>query len=346
VVKDGAIVGEGWHKKAGTPHAEVNALAQAGERAKGADIYVTLEPCNHHGRTPPCTRAVLEAGIRRVVIGVLDPNPKVAGGGAAFLKQHGLQVDSGCLEAECQLLLAPFAKAVTRALPWIRQKTASSLDGRTATHKGHSKWITNERARGFGQRLREMSDAILIGRRTAEKDNPSLTFRKRGHNPPYKKRLWRVVLDSRLLLDPGLKIFQVSEQSPTIAVCTDSAPAGRIRRLADQGVQVLLTEQAPDGRVRIDQALRQLCKQGIHSVLVEGGAEIHGAFHDADLVDEGFHFFAPIIIGGSGARPAVAGRGAAELNQAHRLQNARIRRFGDNFLVTGTYTDPAKLWKG
>ena len=344
IVKDGQVTGRGWHQRAGTPHAEVNAIADAGPESRGADIYVSLEPCNHQGRTPPCTRAILEAGIKRVVIGVLDPNPKVAGGGARFLKDKGLEVKTHCLKEECELLLAPFAKAVTRKMPWIRQKFAASLDGRTATRTGRSKWITNDRARGFGQRLREMSDAILVGRVTAEVDDPSLTFRKRGHNPPFKKRLWRVVLDSHLSLPLALKVFDVSEYSPTAVICTESASPDKKGALTDKGVQVLSVAPGPDGRVNLKEAMKALLPLGIHSLLVEGGAEVHGAFRDAGLVDEGFYFYAPMIIGGKKAHPAVAGTGADALTDAARLTRLRFRRFGDNFMVTGLFTDPAAFW--
>ncbi len=344
VVQNDEITGIGYHQRAGHPHAEVNALRSAGPAASGAELFVTLEPCNHYGRTPPCTRAILDAGIRRVVIGVLDPNPEVSGGGADFLRSEGVQVDIHCLREECELLLAPFCKATLLHQPWIRQKTASSLDGRTATRAGHSKWITNKKARAYGQRLREMSDAILVGRTTVAADDPSLTFRGRGKNPPFQKMLWRVILDSRLSLGLHHKVFQVSDSSPTAVIAVHGVNPDKRKNLEDAGVKVV--ETAPDsmGRVDLHQAMNALFRMGIHSVLVEGGAEVHGSFNDAGIVDQGFFFLAPMVIGGNQARPAIAGEGAETLDHARQLSMTRIRHFGDNLMITGIYTDIDKFW--
>ncbi len=341
IVKDGKVIGRGWHKRAGTAHAEVNAIRDAGSEAKGADIYVTLEPCNHTGRTPPCTRAVLEAGIKRVVIGAMDPNPKVKGGGAQFLRKKGLQVETGCLEGECMRLIAPFAKHMRTALPWVRLKAASSLDGRVASRTGHSKWITNEQARGFGQELRQWSDAILVGKNTALKDDPSLTFRKRGRP---SKKLLRVILDSRLSLPLELKVFEVSGEAPTLVVTTLDAPKEKSRALEERGVQVVKLPASPEGQVDVRELMKFLGASGIQSVLVEGGAHVHGSFWDKGLVDEAFFFFAPIVIGGKEAPSSVLGQGVEKVSQAPRLHEVKCRWFGDNVLLSGLVSNLERFW--
>ncbi len=341
IVKDDQVVGKGWHKKAGTPHAEVNAIADADNMTNGADIYVTLEPCNHTGRTPPCTEAILKAGIKRIVIGAMDPNPKVKGGGADFLRHKGLRVDTGCLEDQCKLLIAPFAKHMRSGLPWVRAKAASSLDGRVATKTGHSKWITNKRARNYGQELRRWSDAIVIGKNTALLDNPRLTFRKRGWP---EKTLLRIILDSTLSLPFDLEIFKVSRKSPTLVATTRKAPSDKRERLMDMGVEIMELPSDRAGGVDIGSLLEALGKRTIQSILVEGGAQVHGTFWDKGLVDEAFFFFAPIVIGGNKAPCSVLGKGIEKVTEAPRLKHVKIRRFNDNLMVHGLVTELARYW--
>lgn len=344
VVRDGKVVGEGYHKKAGTPHAEVNALASVRGETAGATLYVTLEPCNHEGRTPPCTRAILEAGIRRVVIGTRDPNPKVAGNGARFLASHGVQVEMGCREAECRLLIAPFAKHSITGLPWIRAKVACSLDGRIATRTGHSRWITNERARAYGHHLRDISDAILVGRGTVLADDPELTCRltsRRGMDP------LRVILDSRLSLDPARhKVFRPCSTAETWIIAVEGARGGdAAAQIEKTGARVKFLPPDPTGRVDLSALLEYLGACGIQSILVEGGATVHGSFFDHGLVDEAFFFQGPIIIGGKDAPCAVGGTGCSEISQATRLHQTEIRRIGDNWLVHGLITDVKKFFE-
>ncbi len=343
IVKEGKLVGRGYHRKAGTPHAEVNAIQDAGENCRGADIYVTLEPCNHTGRTPPCTRAILDAGLRRVFIGALDPNPSVKGGGAEFLRSRGLQVKTGLLEQECRLILAPFAKSVKKGRPWVRAKTACSMDGRIATRTGHSKWITNEKARGYGQKLRKMSDAILVGRGTVEADDPGLTWRP-GVKDAVPKSLLRVILDSTLRSPAGSQCFKPSDTAPVLVAVT-RPDREKQKLLEERGVKVEKFPPDSHGRPDAGALLDYLGAMGIQSILVEGGAGVLGSFYDAHLVDESFFFYAPLIIGGSSAREAIGGLGAGMLGEAARLRDVQISRLGDNWLVRGTIFDLDSLWR-
>jgi diaminohydroxyphosphoribosylaminopyrimidine deaminase/5-amino-6-(5-phosphoribosylamino)uracil reductase len=342
VVRQGMILGEGWHQKAGTPHAEIHALKAAGDAAKGADLYVTLEPCNHTGRTPPCTHAILKAGIRRAVIGTLDPNPKVVGGGAGFLRDKGLEVEIGCIRDECRLLIAPFAKHMLTGMPWVRSKVACSLDGRIATRTGHSKWITNQQARSSGHRLREISDAILVGKGTIVADDPQLTCRKgkkAGKDPI------RVVLDSGLSVDTSSRICHLQSSAPTLIIGVKGKSTDEYRQaLEASGTKVWFTPPDEQGRVDIRNVLRMLGDFGVHSLLVEGGATVHGAFWDQALVDEAFFYYAPMVIGGKDARPAIGGSGAIDVGRATRLSKVQHRKLGDNWLVRGLATNIDSFW--
>jgi len=342
VVKDGEVVGQGWHHRAGTPHAEVHALKDAGEAASGATIYVTLEPCNHTGRTPPCTRAVLDAGIKRVVIGALDPNPAVAGGGMEFLRSRGIDVTEGCRRDECRLLVAPFARHVRTGLPWVRIKVACTMDGRTATRTGHSQWITNSAARKRGHELRRISDAILVGRGTVDADNPSLTCRDgSGENADPL----RVILDSRLSTDPSSTVYvQESPAGTIVAAVAGAAESRQVKEFEKTGTEVLLLPDNGKGNVDLAALMNELGRMGIQSLLVEGGATVHGAFRDAGLVDEMFFFYAPAVLGGEDARPAVAGLGADRLEEAVSLRRFCFEELEGNWLIRGNVTDLDTLW--
>ncbi len=342
VVKNGNIVGRGFHEKAGTPHAEVHALQDAGSRARGAVIYVTLEPCNHHGRTPPCTQAILRAGIKKVIIGAGDPNPKVRGGGASFLKEQGVRVKVGCLEDDARLLIAPFAKHTIKGVPWVRSKAAISLDGRIATNTGHSQWITNKRARIYGHRLREISDAILVGKNTVLADNPSLTCR---HPKGPGRDPLRVILDSRLTISGDMKIFtQPSSAAAIIAAVESKETKKRAQALKAKGTDVWLLPPDETGRVDLEALLVQMGKENIQSLLVEGGSEVHGAFWDRGLVDEAYFFYAPIVIGGTGSKMCIGGKGVERVDEAPRLASLKKINLGDNFLVRGVVADIQSFW--
>ncbi len=345
VVRDGVIAGEGFHQKTGTAHAEVHAISSAGEKAEGSTIYVTLEPCNHYGRTPPCTKAIVEAGVSRVVVGAMDPNPNIAGGGAGFLRSRGLEVQTGCMEDRCRLLIAPFAKHVTTGLPWVRTKAALSIDGRVATRTGESKWITSARARMLGHTLRAASDAILVGKNTVLLDDPRLTCRIK------EKTAWgqakdpiRFVLDSRLEIGINSRVLGETGR----AVVVGSEAGVRLEKkeaLEASGAEVWLMPPDRHGRPRMGDVLARMGESGIQSLLVEGGATIHGTFWDQGLVDEAFFFYAPVVIGGTDAPCSIGGHGAGHLDGAPRLKMISHRKIGDNWLVHGVVTDLDRFWR-
>ncbi|HSR36492.1 MAG TPA: bifunctional diaminohydroxyphosphoribosylaminopyrimidine deaminase/5-amino-6-(5-phosphoribosylamino)uracil reductase RibD [Desulfurivibrionaceae bacterium] len=331
VVRNGTVVGKGYHRRAGTPHAEVHALNASGAKAKGATIYVTLEPCNHTGRTPPCTQAILASGIRQVVIGMADPNPWVNGGGAEYLAAQGISVTSGVLEAECRAINRPFIKHTTTGLPWVILKAGMSLDGRIATVTGHSSWITGKQSRLHVHRLRDRSDAILVGVGTALADDPSLTARlpgRRGRDPV------RVVLDTELRLPATAKMLTQQSASRTMIFCGPQPAAQKVAALETAGALVRPVALARDGGLDLKLVLRQLGSEGITSVLVEGGGTVHGALLRGGLVDEVQLFVAPIFIGADGV-PVVGGQGVSVVDQAPRLTEVRTRRFGDDVLIEG-----------
>ena len=331
VVKDGRVVGRGYHRRAGAPHAEVEALRAAGEAARGADLYVTLEPCNHQGRTPPCTQAILAAGVRRVIIAAHDPNPRVTGGGAEFLAARGVEVQEGLLAAAARRLNEAWMHYVNTGRPWVIAKSACSLDGKIATVGGESQWLTGEAARGLGHRLRHRVDAIVVGVGTVLADNPQLTTRRpRG---PGKDPI-RVVLDSRLRLPLTSRLLHLDSPAPTWVATTGQAPPETIRALEAKGAQVLVLP-ADAGRVSLAALLEVLGTRQVQSLLVEGGAETLGTFFDQRLVNQFYFFYAPKILGGQQAPGMVGGQGIIHLGQAHIARDLRIRRIGGDLLVSG-----------
>ena len=329
VVKNGRVVGKGYHRKAGTPHAEIKALQDAGSEASGGTLYVTLEPCNHQGRTPPCTEVVLKNGVSRVVIGCKDPNPRVAGGGADYLSSQGINIEVGVLEERCLRLNESFIKHVTTGLPFVVVKAAASLDGKIASYTGDSRWISNESSRRFVHRLRHAVDAILVGVGTVVADNPRLTTRipgKKGKNP------LRIILDTHLRTPPASFVVDQTADSPSL-IATGPKPFKKRRGiLEERGVEVLPLP-LERGRVSLPALLSELGGRDITSLLVEGGAEVHGAFFYDNLVDKVYLFFAPKIMGGNSAVPMVGGVGAASVAEASPLKNLRIRRFEDDIMV-------------
>ena len=329
VSEQGEVVATGFHARAGGPHAEVVALTRAGEAARGATLYVTLEPCNHTGRTGPCTQAILAAGVRRVVIGMADPNPHVAGGGAAFLAGCGVEVEEGVLAEECAAINRPFVKHITTGRPWVLLKAGMSLDGKLAAASGHSAWITNEAARREVHRLRGRSDAILVGRSTAVADDPALTCRlRRGRDPI------RVVLDSRLQLPPTARMLCQDSTAPTWVLCTPQAPSAAEARLVEAGAEVFRLPADRDGRLDLAAVLDFLGQRQVTSLLVEGGGEVHTAFLRAGLADECALFIAPLLLGADGLA-FWRGTGALRVEEGLRLTEVAFRRFGDNILVRG-----------
>lgn len=328
VVKNGAVVGTGFHARAGLPHAEVEALRAAGRRARGATLYVTLEPCNHHGRTPPCSEAVLAAGIRRVVIGTSDPNPTVAGRGAERLRAAGLDVVSGVLQRECDELIAFFRRHVASGLPFVTLKLAASLDGRIATAAGESRWITGAASRRHVHHLRDIHDAVLIGAETALADDPELTCRRRGGRNPL-----RVVVDGRLRLSPTAKLVAGAATVPTLVFTARGADPARVDVLRRAGVEVV-TLPARRGLLAWPRMLAELGRRDIASVLVEGGGQVAAALLRGGHVDRLNLFLAPKLIGGDG-RPVLGPLGVRRLRDALALGTIEVRRFsGDLFLAT------------
>jgi diaminohydroxyphosphoribosylaminopyrimidine deaminase/5-amino-6-(5-phosphoribosylamino)uracil reductase len=324
VVRNGQVVGRGFHRRAGLPHAEVEALSEAGRRARGATLYVTLEPCAHHGRTPPCTEAILAAGIRRVVIGVRDPNPHVRGGGAEQLRRAGLMVEEGVEEARAAELIAPFRKLVTTGKPYVTLKLAASLDGKIATASGDSRWITGEKSRAFVHRLRAEHDAVLVGAGTVLVDDPELTCRgARGRNP------LRVVLDGRLRSPLEARVFRTSI-APTLVLTSERASRRKVAALQARGVEVERLGGAAE--LPWEAVLAALGKRGLLAVLVEGGAEVAAKALAARGVDRLLVFFAPLLIGGDG-RPMLGSLGVRRLAEALRLPHLEVRRFAGDLMV-------------
>lgn len=330
VVRDGRVVGKGFHHGAGTNHAEVEALADAGPRARGATLYVTLEPCCHHGRTPACTDAILQAGIREVYYAMKDPNPLVAGKSTRLLRRRGLRVHGGVCSEEAAALNEMYVKFQSTGMPFVTAKVATSLDGKIATRTGQSRWITDETARRRARLLRAEHQAVLVGINTVLSDDPHLGPRTRGAAEPL-----RIVLDSRLRIPLS---SQVVKSGRCIVACTSGASTAKKVRLEHAGVEVLSFRGR---RVPLRALLKRLAKEEIISLMVEGGGEVMGSFFDLHLVDRVCWFVSPIILGSTRSRVAVAGIGSARLDQAARLQDATIDKVGNSWLVTGRTTPTA-----
>ncbi|MCM3590793.1 bifunctional diaminohydroxyphosphoribosylaminopyrimidine deaminase/5-amino-6-(5-phosphoribosylamino)uracil reductase RibD [Brevibacillus borstelensis] len=329
VVRDGAVVGMGAHVKAGEPHAEVHALRMAGEHAKDAVLYVTLEPCSHHGRTPPCVNAIIEAGIKRVVVAVADPNPLVAGTGIARLRQAGVEVTVGVGEAQAKKANEVFFHFITTKTPFVTVKTAASLDGKIATHTGHSRWITGEEARQRVHQLRREHDAILVGVQTVLADDPELTARQQGI--ARGKQPLRVILDNQLRTPSEARVIR-DGKAPTLVFTADDAPIGRQKELESHGAEIVRLE----GSVTVEQVLAVLGERGITSLFVEGGAAVNGSFLQARAIQKVVHFLSYKLIGGLGAPAPYGGLGAAHMGEAISLADVDVEPIGGSDLcITG-----------
>ena len=325
LVKNGRVIARGHHSRAGGPHAEVVALRAAGARARGADLYTTLEPCDHFGRTPPCSVAVLEAGVRRVIVGSADPNPLVNGRGIARLREAGVEVVTGVLRDACDELNAHWFTFITERRPHVTLKAAVTLDGRIATRTGDARWVTGEPARRWVHRLRDRVDAVLVGSGTARADDPRLTTRLpggRGRDPI------RVVLDTDLSLPRDLKLFRQRSAAPTLV-----AHASARTRVLGPRVELVRCKRGAGG-IDLRDLLARLAARGVTHLLVEGGARVHARFLEEGLVDRVAILVAPKIAGGDGI-PLVAGRGPARMADALALTDVRVERVGDDVLVTG-----------
>lgn len=339
LVKNGKIIGQGWHHKVGQPHAEIEALRNVQKRGHnpgGATLYVTLEPCCTHGRTPPCTEAIIAAGIKRVVIGTTDPNPRHAGRGFKILQQAGIKVVSGILADECAQLNEAFNHWIVKRTSFVTVKAAMTLDGKIATAGGQSKWITGEKARAYGMKLRQGSDAILVGVNTVLADNPSLTVRSDGKARP--ARLRRIVLDSQARTPLTAKVVSDEFAGLTTIVVGKNAPKHRVVALA-KCVQVLV---APLKKSAIDLRwlLKKLGSENVTSLLVEGGGEVNASFLLGGLAQRIAFFYAPKILGGRDARKAVAGEGAKSLSEVLELRDITWRQLGEDLLLTARVDNP------
>lgn len=329
IVKDNRVVGCGWHRKAGTPHAEVHALNQAGELAQGADVYVTLEPCAHYGKTPPCAKALVEAKVKNVYGGLLDVNPKVAGKGFKILEDAGIHVEYGFLQDELRKQNEVFFKWIEHKKPFIVLKAAMTLDGKIATATGQSKWITNETSRAYGYKLRDIYDGIMVGINTVIEDNPMLTARVDGGKNPI-----RIVVDSSLKIDINANVVQ-DKSAKTIVATTDKADKDKILKLQAQDVDVIVVDKDENDKVDIEKLLDILGQQNICSILVEGGATLSGSFVARKLVDKVYFFIAPKIVGGKEAKTPVAETGILNLQEALALKDIQIEKLEEDILIIG-----------
>ena len=332
VARGERVFAQGYHVRAGEAHAEALALGRAGDKARGATLYVTLEPCHHQGRTPPCTRAVLASGVKRVVIGTRDPNPRVTGGGAEFLAGQGLEVTVGVLEPACRDLNVFYNKHVLTGLPYVLLKAASTLDGRLATVTGDSRWVTGEKARAYVHYWRSGVDALLVGRGTAEMDDPRLNTRLPGRRAGMGKNPLRVVLDTRLSLPLGLKLFDPAAGGPTLVVCGPRPPVRKARALEKAGVEVLPLPLIK-GRPSLARLIKILGRRNVQSLMIEGGAEVNAAALLGErLVDRLLLFLAPKMVGGPGT-PLLGGPGVKRMADALLLDILKMRRFGPDLLL-------------
>jgi diaminohydroxyphosphoribosylaminopyrimidine deaminase/5-amino-6-(5-phosphoribosylamino)uracil reductase len=330
IVKGGRVVARGHHERAGGPHAEAAALSAAGKLARGADLYTTLEPCDHHGKTPPCSQAILAAGVRRVFVGSHDPNPVVDGKGISRLTAGGVEVVHDVLRRECDALNAHWFRFITAHRPFVTLKAAVSLDGKLATAGGDSRWVTGPEARAMVHRLRDRVDAVLVGAGTARADDPRLTARLpsgAGRDP------LRVVLDTDLSLPASLRLFRQRSTARTLV-------AHASKRTRDLGPRVeLLRCRRGRGGIDLADLLRRLAERGVTHLLVEGGAAVHGSFLRAGLVDRVVLFIAPRLVGGDGLG-WVGGPGATRMADALRLSDVEVEEVGEDLLVTGTPVGP------
>jgi diaminohydroxyphosphoribosylaminopyrimidine deaminase/5-amino-6-(5-phosphoribosylamino)uracil reductase len=331
VVKKGEIVGVGYHHRAGSPHAEINALACAGRKARNADLYVTLEPCSHYGRTPPCVDAIVENKIKNVIIGMTDPNPLVAGKGVARLRRAGIGIESGILEEECRRLNEFYIKYITRKTPFVILKVASTLDGNIATRTGDSRGITCEKSLRIVHQLRDQVDAIMVGVGTVKVDDPLLTTRlarKPGKDP------LRIIVDSSLSISPRAKVFNRYSEAGVIVATTNRASLRKKKHLEKMGVRII-SVAAKEGAVDLKRLMKALGKLEITSILLEGGTRLITSALKDGMVDKILFFYAPKILGGRLSHGITAGEGVDRISQALRVRDVMVKKCGDDVLVEG-----------
>ena len=331
VVKNDRIVGRGYHQRAGGPHAEVNAIDDAGARARAAALYVTLEPCNHVGRTGPCTHKILQAGIRRVVVAMADPNPAVQGDGSRYLQERGVEVVTGILETPARRLNENFVTWVTTGRPFVIVKCAATLDGRIATRTGDSRWVTGPAARQYVHQMRHRVDGIMVGVQTVKNDDPSLTTRLDGQTG---SDATRIVLDTHLSIAPAARMLHQASPAPTWVVGGPTAAPDRRRALEQVGARVI-TAALQAGRIDLVALLPQLGAMGITSLLIEGGAAVTGAAFAAGIVDKVCFFYAPKVLGGDDGIPICRGPGPDRMRQSTPIHDLSVSRFGPDVMLQG-----------
>ena len=332
VVRGGKVVGEGFHTRAGKPHAEIEALKKAGLKARTADLYINLEPCCYFGRTPPCTEAIIQAGIKRVFVGMKDPNPKVSGKGFRFLRAKGISVVSNILKDECLKLNESFLKVMKTGMPYVILKSAMSLDGKIAANSGDSKWISGKLARRHVHNIRSYVDAIVVGTETVIKDNPDLTCRlgnKSIKNPV------RIILDRRNRIPLSVNVFKNGLSQRIICVAGSDVSKARQKSLAQKGIEVLKSPSGKNG-FKIKPLLQKLARKEINSILLEGGSELSASFLKANAVDRVIIFLSPILLGGSQAVGLIGGKGVMKVDQGIRLENFEVSKLGEDLMVEGT----------
>jgi diaminohydroxyphosphoribosylaminopyrimidine deaminase/5-amino-6-(5-phosphoribosylamino)uracil reductase len=327
IVKNGKVIAKGYHRLAGSDHAEVDAIKNASENVRGAELYVTLEPCDHYGRTPPCTKAIIESGIKKVYIAMIDPNPMTKGKGTRRLRSAGIKVEVGVLEKEAEAFNGKYVKFVTKGLPYITAKIAQSLDGKTAAGDGTSKWITSDISRAQVRKMRDRFDAVMVGIGTVKKDDPNLMGAGLRRKPA------RIVVDSRLSIPLNADLIGTSGKSPLFIGTTGTAPESKRRALGNiPGVHVI-TVKGRGNRVPLRPFLRELARLGIVNILVEGGGELLGSLFDAGLVDEWIFFIAPKVIGGD--KCSVKGVGIPDISRILALKDVSVKRSGEDVVIRG-----------
>ncbi len=331
IVKEGKVIAKGYHEKAGMAHAEIRAIENADRSLKGATIYVTLEPCSHTGKTPPCCRALVENGFARVVIGMMDPNPLVNGRGFKYLRDHGVEVVSGVLAHQCEALNYPFIKHILSGLPWMIMKAGISLDGRLNYQHGKSGWITGEEVGLEVHKIRDSVDAIMVGSNTVKIDNPSLTTRLPGY--PGAKDPIRIVVDSSLSLSPLAKIFHLQSKAPTWVICSMDVLQQQADKFLELGVKLIQVPVSANG-LDLNTALLKLGRENVCSVLVEGGSALHGSLLREQLYDYAHLFYAPIFAGDDGV-PLVSGISVTGKEGAPRIISPNRKQLGDDLQLSG-----------
>ena len=328
LVKNGKILARGYHHYFGGLHAEIEVIRRAKEKTRGSTLYVTLEPCSHLGKTPPCTQAIIKAGISKVIAAILDPNPINSGKGIEELKGAGIETEVGVCKKEAREINEAFFKFMEKKIPFVMVKVAASLDGKIATQTGQSKWITGVEARKLAHEMREKVDAILVGVNTVIQDNPSLL-------PPQKRNFFRVILDSRLKIPLEARVLKEQTKVQTIIFTTRAAAKEKLNKLKNKGVKVIILERRDEERVSLEEVLLELGRLKVLTLLVEGGGEVIGSFFEKGYVDKVFLFLAPRIIGGKSSLTWVEGKGVKILSQTPCIEVRSFKRIGKDLLVEG-----------